>query len=344
MKVSVIVPIYNKEHFLKECLEHLVHQTLEDLEIILVEDCSRDASYDIANFYRDKYPNKIKLFRNDINRGVSFSRNFGIRQATGEYIGFVDSDDVVDYDFYQTLYQKAEKNNFPDMIRGQLVIPKKNGSDIVRHLEFLSNNSIIPNNQLPQYLLYETPSCCTKIYRRSLLSGEDFVNLRWEDCVFSSNKIIESNSIYYTEDTHYYYTTDINGRDSTSYQQPSSHILDFIDGYDIVESKAKELGKLSCFSDSLKTLQIKRLQNLMSHILNWDFEYSEMDIVEELLYYLCNYIELCYGNWESGGYPNFQFSPTCEAIHDLISYSDCKKVDNLSLLKIKMKQLLIPFD
>ena len=93
-KISVIVPIYNNEQYLKTCLDSLVNQSLNDIEIILIDDCSTDNSYKIAQEYNDNYSN-IKLYKNNQNYGQGKTRNIGLDIATGEYIGFIDSDDYI---------------------------------------------------------------------------------------------------------------------------------------------------------------------------------------------------------------------------------------------------------
>lgn len=105
VKVSVIVPVYNTEKYLSKCLNSLVDQTLDGLEIIVVNDGSPDNAQKIIDEYAEKY-NQIKAFQKP-NGGLSDARNFGIERATGEYIGFVDSDDFVDEKMFEVLYKKA---------------------------------------------------------------------------------------------------------------------------------------------------------------------------------------------------------------------------------------------
>ena len=93
-KVSVIVPIYNVEKYLKKCLDSLVNQTLDDIEIILVNDGSKDNSKQIAEKFANDYPNKI-IYLEKENGGLSSARNYGLKHAKGDYISFVDSDDYV---------------------------------------------------------------------------------------------------------------------------------------------------------------------------------------------------------------------------------------------------------
>lgn len=105
-KVSVIIPVYNTEKYLRKCLDSVCNQTLSDIEIICVNDCSPDNSLEILNEYAQK-DNRIKVINFEENKGVSIARNTGIDSATGEFIGFVDADDFVDLDFYEKLYNKA---------------------------------------------------------------------------------------------------------------------------------------------------------------------------------------------------------------------------------------------
>ena len=99
LKVSVIVPVYNTERYLSSCLNSLVNQSLEDLEIIAVDDNSSDNSFEILKEYESRYPDKIKVLHNEKNCGQSFSRNLGISVVKGEYIGFVELERLNDMMF-----------------------------------------------------------------------------------------------------------------------------------------------------------------------------------------------------------------------------------------------------
>lgn len=107
-KVSVIVPVYNTEKYLNKCLDSLVAQTLDDLEVIVVDDGSTDASTSMIKEYATNYPDRIRAFYKE-NGGQATARNLGIKMARGKYIGFVDSDDYIDIKMYEILYELAEK-------------------------------------------------------------------------------------------------------------------------------------------------------------------------------------------------------------------------------------------
>ena len=113
-KVSVIVPFYNVEKYIEKCLNSLVNQSLEEIEIILVNDGSQDSSKEKAKEIEKKFPNKIKYYEK-ANGGLGDARNFGIKYATGEYIAFLDSDDYVEPTMYEEMYEKAKQEN-ADMV------------------------------------------------------------------------------------------------------------------------------------------------------------------------------------------------------------------------------------
>lgn len=115
-KVSVIIPVYNAAQYLERCLDSVINQTLKDIEIICINDCSTDNSLEILEEYASK-DNRIKIIDFKENKGVAAARNAGINEAQGEYIGFVDPDDYIDSDFYAQLYKKAYETK-ADIVKG----------------------------------------------------------------------------------------------------------------------------------------------------------------------------------------------------------------------------------
>ena len=109
-KVSVVVPAYNAEGYVARCLESLIDQTLEDIEILVVNDGSTDATEAIANSFAARLPNKIRVL-SKANGGLSSARNFGVAHASGDYIGFVDSDDFVEPEMFEHLHRLAVQSN-----------------------------------------------------------------------------------------------------------------------------------------------------------------------------------------------------------------------------------------
>lgn len=124
IKVSVVVPVYNAEQFITDTIKNLLSQTLEDIEIILVDDGSTDKSGEICDSFAENHSN-IKVIHQE-NSGVSRARNTGISISSGEYIGFCDADDIPDNDLYEYLYNLAKDNNSDISVIDMYVIEEGN--------------------------------------------------------------------------------------------------------------------------------------------------------------------------------------------------------------------------
>lgn len=159
-KVSVIVPFYNVENYIEKCLNSLVNQTLEEIEIILVNDGSKDSSAKIAKQFQEKYPNKVKYYEKQ-NGGLGDARNFGINYATSEYIAFLDSDDYVETNMYEEMYNKAKQEN-ADMVECDFwwEYPNKKREDIGREYanqkEMLYKSRVVAWNKLIKTEIYQS--------------------------------------------------------------------------------------------------------------------------------------------------------------------------------------------
>ena len=171
-KVSIIVPAYNVENYIEKCLNSLINQTLEDIEIIVVNDGSTDKTKDkILEFY-SQYPGKIKYLEKE-NGGLSSARNFGMPHAKGEYIAFLDSDDYVEPTMYEEMYNEAKREKF-DMVECDFIweYPNKkkfdhgvlvhNKKDLIVKNRVVAWNKIIKRNiiekakiEFPSGLRYE---------------------------------------------------------------------------------------------------------------------------------------------------------------------------------------------
>ncbi|HPO54328.1 MAG TPA: glycosyltransferase family 2 protein [Clostridia bacterium] len=118
-KISVIVPVYNTQKFLASCLDSILAQSIKGLELIIVNDASKDNSAQIIKEYADKYKN-IVVINHEKNKGLYQARISGIKAANGEYLAFVDSDDTVSVDWFRMLVKKADEEN-ADMVVGNTI-------------------------------------------------------------------------------------------------------------------------------------------------------------------------------------------------------------------------------
>ena len=188
--ISVIVPVYNAEKYLVQCLDSLVKQTYSDLEIITVNDCSTDGSLAILKRYADT-DQRVKVIDLPVNHGVSYARNIGIKSATGEWISFVDSDDWVDLDRYEKLYHSAIVKKTDAALDGFKVINDK--GVILYYKKQCGINSapmVLNGPDALSAFFYGTISAYTVwigIYRTSVISraGLQFRDVRREDYVFN---------------------------------------------------------------------------------------------------------------------------------------------------------------
>lgn len=178
MKLSIIVPVYNTGNYLKKCLNSLVNQTLDDIEIIIVNDGSTDNSEEIIKSYKDK---RIKYYKQK-NSGIGKTRNKGIKNALGEYIGFIDSDDYVSKDFCEVMYNKAKKDKC-DLVVSNFYYDRNGVYEEFKAIKFKDTNL----NDNPKLLYYMNLGPCNKIYNRKMLKENDIYFdelLKYEDVPF----------------------------------------------------------------------------------------------------------------------------------------------------------------
>lgn len=203
-KVSVIVPVYNVEKYLKRCLDSLINQTLSDIDIICINDGSKDSSLQILEQYAQK-DSRIVIY-NQENSGLSVARNTGLEHASGEYIGFVDSDDWVDLDFYEKLYNSAKNNNadiaVADFIREH---PNKKPKRLKLKEEKIYTT---PEDKFMICKVHREGCVWNKIYRTEFIHS---INLKfvpkmyYEDRDFTIRSLYFSKKLVTTPNTYYRY-------------------------------------------------------------------------------------------------------------------------------------------
>lgn len=203
--VSVVVPVYNSEEYLERCLESLVHQTLGGLEIVVVNDGSLDGSQSIIDGYAERYPEKIVPLIKE-NGGLSDARNFGIAHATGEYLGFVDSDDYVDLDMYERLYNEARSAD-SDIVCSPITYAwkTKNQKNYFTRVLATFGTSV---SESPRVLIWANSFAWNKIYRRSFWIENSLqfpVNQYYEDSAIIYNALYMANRVGCVNIPFYHY-------------------------------------------------------------------------------------------------------------------------------------------
>ncbi|MFC4320712.1 glycosyltransferase [Litchfieldia salsa] len=210
IKVSVIVPVFNAEEYLTECINSLLNQTLQDCEFIFINDGSTDKSKFIIENYR-ALDSRIKLI-NQENQGVSTARNNGLRYAYGEYIGFVDADDFIEKEMYEVLYYSAKLSNC-DMVFSNFK-GETEGRKVVTRYQFPSNiilnKTFIQQDLLPYFLKEDNlNTVCTKIYKSKIvqLNNVTFPNNieLGEDGMFNMHFLSGAKTVKYIDYIGYHY-------------------------------------------------------------------------------------------------------------------------------------------
>ena len=296
-KISIIVPVYNEEEYVSTCLDSLVKQTLDDIEIITIDDNSTDNSLNILLDYARKYPN-IKVYHNEKNIGQGASRNRGLKLATGEYIGFVDRDDYVRSTMYEDMYKALINNNYPELVTTEIIFVKDDSYANI-DLEFLARGKekIINPIQDRSFVISESPTVCNKIFRRDTLKDFYFVeDSLFEDIPFSYTKYMEAFKVVTIPSINYFYRRDINrGVSSINYRE-NSHITDIFKVLDRLDFDMKNSSRYEIFKDEIKLIQLAYSLIRVEEVNNWDLDEEKKILVKDKMFHL---IEEKYGNLDS---------------------------------------------
>ena len=288
--VSVVVPVYKVERYLERCVNSLVNQTLDSMEIILVDDGSPDQCPKMCDLFAEKY-NQIRVVHKK-NGGLSSARNAGIEIAKGKYIGFVDSDDDVELDMYEKMYKVAERE-MVDMVMADYM---RINSDSARFLKTLNidggkyDRDKIKKVFYPKLIMGENIdygpllSVWHCIYRRNFLEqiGLKFdEEVRWsEDNIFSAILGYNLQSFYYLKNEGLYHYYQNPGTITTSYKQGAwdvyrtmnDHLREYfkeVSDYDFTRQLKLHILYYACVCINQaatleKTKGIKEIQTLLS--------------------------------------------------------------------------------
>ncbi|CDB32607.1 uncharacterized protein BN717_00437 [Clostridium sp. CAG:575] len=198
--ISIIIPCYNIENYIEKCIESIENQTYKDIEIIAVDDCSKDGTIVKLKELQERYSN-LQVYQNDKNRGAAYSRNFAMKKAKGEYIGFVDSDDYITDDYYEKLMETAEKEK-ADLVATDIEIVYENNSNA----PILSRACLgeVTKFNLVNNGLAASP--CNKIIKKELIEKYPFLEGKInEDVASILPAIVKAKKVAYVQGIKYFY-------------------------------------------------------------------------------------------------------------------------------------------
>ncbi len=254
MKLSVIVPVYNMaaDQKLEYCLNSLINQTISDYEIIAVDDCSTDYSWDILQDYEQRYPGKFKAIHSPVNKKQGGAKNIGLAAAKGEWLGFIDSDDWVTADFYEKLLRKAEATG-ADMVGCDYHLTQEHSMAV---------GQVVPSNQISQTgkldkekyrsLILDGGSLVVKIYRREIIMGYPNrfpENIFYEDNAISNSWMLRAKHFEYIPEPLYYY---YQHETSTVHTITEQRCQDRMEAARIMIKEAKEFGFLEEYRQEIE--------------------------------------------------------------------------------------------
>ena len=205
-QVSIILPVYKVEKYLRQCLDSIVSQTFKDIEIVIINDCSPDNSLQIIKEYQQK-DSRIVLLNLPENKGLSNARNEGMRIATSKYIVFVDSDDWVREDYIEVLFNDIENSDCDVFAEGFVSYDNKTSKYVREKYSLLTTKS--KNNKA--LILFPSINCgpWSKIYKKDFLSKHNllFTLKSCEDCFFFYRLMLLKPKIIFKEEPIYFYRT-----------------------------------------------------------------------------------------------------------------------------------------
>lgn len=274
-KISIIIPIYNVEKYLKRCLDSLVNQTLHDIEIICINDGSTDNSLEILEEYASK-DSRIKII-NQSNQGLSAVRHNGLKLATAEFIAFIDSDDWIDLDYFEKLYNSATKNNC-DIAAATIVRKRPNSQKYRVHY----TEEKICNTLEEKINACRIPICCyvwNKLYRSELVKNNFFKEgVYFEDVLWTPEVLKQSNKLVTVPDVNYYYRvtkgsivkTNSPKKQNDSYNA-KKYIIEFFEKNNIpLSKKARTINKEMKYFCGIPVLKIKEYNGIkIFYLLNF---------------------------------------------------------------------------
>lgn len=207
--ISIIVPVYNVSEYLSNCIDSIIKQTYQNLQIILVDDGSTDESSKICDDY-NKIDSRIIVIHKE-NGGLSSARNVGLSYATGDYIGFVDSDDMIDIRMYETLYNLCEENKVLlacarfDYINPENKTPLPNDTDEIEKISSMDMIKLLLNTSKAEKR-FATISVWDRLYHKSIIENLRFPEGKcYEDIVYSIKAIINAKECVYINKSLYHY-------------------------------------------------------------------------------------------------------------------------------------------
>ena len=254
MQLSIIVPVYNMaaEGKLNFCLDSLINQTITDYEIIAVDDCSTDNSLDVLKEYERKYPDKFHAIHSPVNKRQGGAKNIGIKEAKGEWIGFIDSDDWIVPDFYERLITRAKETG-ADIVGCDYCLVDHHTFEATAgvHNNYIEQTGVL-DHEKRKSLILNSGSLVIKIYKRQFILDNDLFfpeGIFYEDNAVGKSYVILNKHFEYIDEPLYFY---YQHGTSTVHTISERRCQDRVDAAKIMIEQAKKFGYYDEFYSELE--------------------------------------------------------------------------------------------
>lgn len=278
-KVSVIVPVYNVEKYLERCLNSLVNQTLEDIQIIVVNDGSPDNSQEIIERFEKQYPEKLKGYVKE-NGGLSDARNYGMQFIEGEYVAFVDSDDYVDETMYEKLYDKAMEEESEIVICGYYKV--NDATYTMTRAQYGNMEEYgMSCKENPIIIEMNAPYAWNKLIKWDLLkrSGVKFPKgYTYEDIPTMYLLLAMANRVSKVDEQLYYYIIERKGSITATFSRTRNLIMKSLD---LFNQRFKEAGLFDEFRDELVVITLRHIYFRFIEFKRYDDKKMKKELVKE---------------------------------------------------------------
>ena len=300
-KVSIILPVYNVEKYLSTCLDSLLAQTLEEIEIVAVNDGSTDGSLQILQAYQSLNPEKLFTFSTE-NHGVSRARNYGFAHSHGEYVWFVDSDDFVEPDACRLLYEKATADGNDLVLFRYYNVDSETG--IRKEYIASCHNQNFRVADKPYELPAISPYPWIKFIHRDLFNGLCFPEgIRFEDLPVAYLLAVKARSIGYVDQCFYNYRKNVG---FLSRLTPSTlHIRNAII---FMKEEMEKLGLFEQYQTELDFIAVRHFFYRFWKLLT-NYETDQKELKLQLINELFDYMESNIPDWENNHYVRYSLPP-----------------------------------
>ncbi|WML36801.1 glycosyltransferase family 2 protein [Clostridium sp. OS1-26] len=281
IEVSIIIPIYNSEKYLRTCLDSLINQTFEKIEIILVNDGSKDESLKIMNEYKAK-DKRIKIISQE-NQGQGEARNNGIKIACGKYITFVDSDDWIAEDHIENLYEMAVNNNADISVCNMVMVREKDLKNI--KLEMFTIKEMIGEDAVKELLLDKQLKSypCGKLYKKIIFIENNIFfpqKMFYEDLAIILQAFFFSNKVVFSNNYSYFYLQNSN----SSTRNPNiNNLWDRLKALNMIKTFFIEKNVFDKYKYNYKHLCLFHLYLLVNQIDNWNLNIKFNEVIRPIL-------------------------------------------------------------